>query len=83
MDPQPTPRIGKSERTRAAILNAAFEQIWSHPFREMTIASLMAETDVGRSAFYLHFKDLQEVRETSLEMLRAEIFEFAEPWFTV
>jgi len=40
----------------------------------------MAETDVGRSAFYLHFKDLQEVMETLLEMLKGEIFEVAEPW---
>jgi len=46
----------------------------------MTITSLMAPTDVGRSAFYQHFKDLHEVMETLLEMLQGEIFEVAEPW---
>ena len=74
------PTISKSARTRAAILNAALDFLWSHPYREMTIAALMAETDVGRSAFYQHFKDLHEVMETLLEMLQGEIFEVAEPW---
>ena len=46
----------------------------------MTITKLMASTEVGRSAFYQHFKDLQEVMETLLEMFRGEIFEVSEPW---
>ena len=80
VSPQAVPTISKSARTRAAILNAALDFLWSHPYREMTIAALMAETDVGRSAFYQHFKDLHEVMETLLEMLQGEIFEVAEPW---
>ena len=59
VNPQPSGKIGKSERTRAAILNAAVDFLWTHPFREMTINSLMAPTGVGRSAFYQYFKDLQ------------------------
>jgi hypothetical protein len=55
MSPQPTLKIGKSERTRATILNAALDLIWSHPFRDMTISSLMASTGVSRSAFYQYF----------------------------
>ena len=80
VSPESVPTVSKSARTRAAILNAALDFLWSHPFREMTIAALMAETDVGRSAFYVHFKDLQEVMETLLEMLQGEIFGVAEPW---
>jgi TetR/AcrR family transcriptional regulator, ethionamide resistance regulator len=80
VSPQVVPTVSKSARTRAAILNAALDFLWSHPFREMTIAALMAETDVGRSAFYPHFKDLHEVMENLLEMLQGEIFEVAEPW---
>ena len=80
VSPQAVPTVSKSARTRAAILNAALDFLWSHPFREMTIAALMAETDVGRSAFYRHFKDLHEVLETLLEMLQGEIFGVAEPW---
>ncbi len=80
MSPQPTLKIGKSERTRAAILNAALDLIWSHPFRDMTVSSLMASTGVSRSAFYQYFNDLHELMETLLDMLQQEIFDVAEPW---
>jgi AcrR family transcriptional regulator len=80
MSPQPTLKIGKSERTRAAILNAALDFIWSHPFRDMTVSSLMASTGVSRSAFYQYFNDLHELMETLLDMLQQEIFDAAEPW---
>ena len=78
--PQPAPKIGKSDRTRAAILNAALDFIWSYPFRDLTVNSLMAPTGVGRSAFYQYFKDPHEVMETLLEMLQDEIFVIAKPW---
>ena len=80
VSPQPSLKIGKSERTRAAILNAALDFIWSHPFRDMTVNSLMAPTGVGRSAFYQYFKDLHEVMETLLDMLQDEIFAAVKPW---
>ena len=82
VSPQSVPTISKSARTRAAILNAALDFLWSHPFREMTIASLMAATDVGRSAFYQHFKDLDEVMEHLLEMVQMEIFDASNHWLT-
>jgi AcrR family transcriptional regulator len=78
--PQPTPKIGKSERTRAAILDAALDFIWSHPFRDMTVDSLMASTGVSRSAFYQYFSDLHELMKTLLDMLQEEILDAAEPW---
>ena len=80
MSPQPTLKIGKSERTRATILNAALDFIWSHPFRDMTVSSLMASTGVSRSAFYQYFNDLHELMETLLDILQQEIFDVAEPW---
>jgi AcrR family transcriptional regulator len=80
MSPQPTLKIGKSERTRAAILNAALDFTWSHPFRDMTVSSLMASTGVSRSAFYQYFNDLHELMETLLDMLQQEIFDVAKPW---
>lgn len=78
--PQPVARIVKSDRTRAAILDSAFEFIWSHPFRDMTVKSLMDQTGTGRSTFYRYFHDLHEVMESMLEMLQGEIFVAAEPW---
>jgi len=80
VDPQPVPKVGKSERTRAAILNAALDFVWSHPFRDMTVTSLMTSTGVSRSAFYQYFGDLHEVMETLLAMLQEEIFTAVEPW---
>jgi len=78
--PQPASRITKSDRTRAAILNAALEFIWSRPFREMTVNSLMASTDLSRSAFYQYFEDIHKVMETLLQMLAEEIFMSSNRW---
>ena len=78
--PQPSSKIGKSERTRAAILNAALDFLWSHPFREMTVQSVMAPTGLGRSALYHHFPDLHDLVATALAMLQDEIFATAMPW---
>jgi AcrR family transcriptional regulator len=80
-EPEPTPKVGKSERTRAEILDAAFDFIWSRPFREMTVNSLMASTTVSRSAFYQYFRDLHELMETLLTTLEDEILQGAAPWF--
>ena len=79
--PKPTPRIGKSERTRAAILDATLEFIWSHPFRDMTVNSLMASTGLSRSAFYQYFRDLHDLMETLLDMLKGEVLAVTGPWF--
>ena len=80
--PQPSGKIGKSERTRAAILNAAIDFLWSHPFRDMTVNSLMASTGVGRSAFYQYFKDLHELMEILLDALKNDVMAATRPWFT-
>ena len=81
MSPQPAPKIGKSERTRAAILDAALEFIWSHPFRDMTVNVLMAPTGLSRSAFYQYFNDLHGLMETLLDMLKDEVYAVTGPWF--
>jgi AcrR family transcriptional regulator len=78
--PQPTLKVTKSEITRTKILNAALDFIWSHPFRDMTVSSLMTPTGVGRSSFYQYFKDLHQVMGTLLNILQGEIYDVAEPW---
>ena len=80
--PQATARISKSERTRAAILNAAFDFLWSRPFRDVTVQAVTASTDVGRSAFYQYFSDLHELMKTLLAIVQDEIFHTAEPWIS-
>ena len=81
VSPQPVPKIGKSERTRATILNAALDFIWSHPFRDMTVNVLMASTGLSRSAFYQYFKDLHDLMESLLDMLKDEVYAVTGPWF--
>jgi AcrR family transcriptional regulator len=80
--PEPRLRIGRAERTRAEILDAAFEFLWSRPFRDMTVESLMATTSISRSAFYRHFEDVHELMETLVTTLESEILGAASPWFS-
>jgi AcrR family transcriptional regulator len=80
---QSTRRTQSSEQaagTREEILEAAQEFLWTRPFREMTIRSLMAETTVSRPAFYQYFEDVHELMETLLGTLGDEIIGVAEPW---
>ena len=82
VNPQPVPKIGKSERTRAAILNAALDFVWSHPFRDMTVNALMASAGLSRSAFYQYFKDLHDLMQTLLDVSQEEIVAACSPWYT-
>jgi AcrR family transcriptional regulator len=82
VSPQPVLKITRSERTRAAILNAAFDFLWSHPFRDMTVNAVMASTGASRSAFYQYFGDPHEVMETLLDMVQDEIFNACVPWIS-
>ena len=81
-EPEPIPRIGRSERTRAEILDAAFEYLWSRPFRDMTVNSLMPTTSISRSAFYRYFDDIHELMQALLTRLESEILEGASPWLS-
>ncbi len=80
--PQPTRNIRKSDRTRAAILNAVLDFVWSHQFRDMTVAKIMDAAGLSRSAFYPHFRDLRAVMQVLLEMIGEEIMAAAQPWVT-
>ena len=82
VNPQPVLKITESERTRPAILNAALDFLWSHPFRDMTVNAVMASTGARRSAFYQYFGDLHTVMETLLDMVQEEIFDAGAPWLS-
>lgn len=78
--PEPSLKIGKSDRTRAAIQNAALDFLWSHPFREMTVNSLMTSAGVSRSAFYHYFSDVHELMEALLRDFQKDTFDVVTPW---
>ena len=82
IQPEPTTRIGTAEHTRAEILDAAFEFLWSRPFRDMTVNSLMATTSISRSAFYRYFDDIHELMHALLTRLESEILEGVSPWLS-
>ena len=71
----------KADRTRLAILDAALALLWSRPFRDLTVADVMAEAGSSRPAFYQYFHDLHELMEELLREMGEEIFQVAEPWF--
>jgi len=79
--PQPSGRLRKSDRARAQIVDAALEFLWSHPFRELTVGTLMAGTDLSRPAFYQYFHDVHELMEKLLDEIEEEILAVAAPWF--
>jgi len=81
VEPEPTLKIGKSERTRAAILNAGLEFVWQHPFRDLTVNALMTPTGMSRSAFYQYFNDLHDLMEALLNLLKDEVYAVTGPWF--
>lgn len=82
VSPQPVLKIPKSERTRAAILNAALDFLWSQAFRDMTVNAVMASAGASRAAFYQYFSDLHTLMETLLDMVQEEIFEACSPWIS-
>ena len=80
--PEPRPKIGRAERSRAEILDAALEFLWSRPFRDLKVDVLMAMTSLSRSAFYRHFDDVHELMQALLKRLAYEILEGASPWLS-
>ena len=80
--PLPVLRIGRAERTQAEILDAAFEFLWSRPFRDMTVNALMATTPFSRSAFYKYFDDIHALMQALLSRVESEILEGNSPWLS-
>src|SRR5210317_383974 len=82
VEPEPIARIGQAERTRAQILDAAFDFLWSRPFRDMTVDALMAMIPQSRTAFYKYFDDIHGLMAEMLKRLETEILEGASPWLS-
>jgi AcrR family transcriptional regulator len=77
--------VGKKGRrsgdeARQEILDRAIDFLWEHPFREMTVARLMDLTTIGRSAFYVYFRDTGYLAETLLGQVQETIDEAINPW---
>jgi AcrR family transcriptional regulator len=70
------------DEARQIIIQRAYEFLWEHPFRDLTVAKLMAETTLSRPAFYQYFVDLHDLAESLLEEIQAVMHETANPWIS-
>ena len=77
--PKQTRRRTAAESQRE-ITEIAIRFLWDHPFRDLTIEKVMADTALSRSAFYQHFEDLHHLMETLLAKLDAALRAAANPW---
>lgn len=73
--------LRKSDQTREAIVLAALEFFWDHPFRDLTVGGLMSDVGASRPTFYQYFSDLHELMSALLDSLRDDIMEAAALWF--
>lgn len=65
---------------REEIVVAAMALLSNRRFRELTVARLMAETSIGRSAFYFYFADLYQLASALLVRLRGEFLQAGALW---
>jgi AcrR family transcriptional regulator len=62
------------------ILRAAVRFLSRRPFRTMSVGELMADTALSRPAFYQYFRDLHDLMESLLDVVRDAILAKANPW---
>jgi AcrR family transcriptional regulator len=58
-------------RTRDAIRSALMQLMTEKGYEAVTVADIIARADIGRSTFYTHFTDKQQVLHDSLDDLAA------------
>jgi AcrR family transcriptional regulator len=65
MPSKPKPIDRRSRRTRRAIQDALTRLILERGYEAITVGGIAARADVGRSTFYAHFRDKDEVLMTA------------------
>ncbi len=68
------------EEARSEISRAAARFLSRRPFRDLTVARLMEDTELSRPAFYQYFGDLHELMESLLGGLVESIGAVVNPW---
>lgn len=70
--------LGKRDRTRLAIINAAMQIIAKKGLDAASIDDLMAQADMARGTFYNYFQTREEVLDAVVEHLREHLHEAIE-----
>lgn len=68
------------EEARRQIRDAAVEFLRQHPFRELSVDAVMAQTPLARTAFYRHFDDVTELVQELLGEVGGELYAIAKKW---
>ena len=61
-------------------MDSAVRFLWKRPFRDLTVAELMAGTSLSRPAFYQYFANLHELIESLFGDLEILLHDTADPW---
>jgi AcrR family transcriptional regulator len=75
-----TQRRERREQTRQQILEAAESFLREHPFRELSLDVVMAQTQLTRTAFYRHFDDVSQLVLQLLADVGRELYDVARDW---
>jgi AcrR family transcriptional regulator len=62
------------------ILDAAERLLWERPLSRLSVGELMAHTSLGRSSFYVYFRDINDLAGQLLARLEAQLWEPAAVW---
>ena len=63
-------------------MDSAVRFLWKRPFRDLTVAELMAGNSLSRPAFYQYFADLHELIESLLLDVEVVLQQTANPWIS-
>ena len=78
---QPLNRRRTPEQAKEEIVRVARTFLSTHAFHELTVAKLMAPTQISRSAFYAYFDDVYDLAEIFIHELADRISSDASAWF--
>jgi AcrR family transcriptional regulator len=69
-----SPRIDRrAVRTRARLSEALLRLLVTRPYEAVTVEEICAEAAVGRSTFYAHFADKDDLKRRGLDLLQGEL----------
>lgn len=68
------------EIARREILDAAAQFLQTRSFRDLTIGALMERTEIGRSAFYAYFNDVNDLVEALIDEIESEVVAAMQSW---
>jgi AcrR family transcriptional regulator len=66
------------ERTRQLLQNALSDLIMEKEYEKVTVQDVIDRANVGRSTFYAHFEDKEQLLLSGFEPIRAEFEDFIE-----